>query len=137
MTEDSSSVSQALHDHDRRLSAIDRELASLTTSVRELAEVSKAQSESSGKIERQLTDLAATIRTTPKTDMGRLISLAASAGAVVAMLVAGITYIVTGSQQPLIGRIQADQQLLQYRLEQLEKVRPAPSLYRSGYHAAI
>lgn len=137
MTGDIATVSRVVHDHDLRLSAIDRELASLATSVRELAEVSKAQSESAGKVERQLAEIATTIRTTPKTDMGRLISLAASAGAVVAMLVAGITYIVTGSQQPLIGRIQADQQLLQYRLEQLEKVRPAPSLYRSGYHAAI
>jgi anti-sigma-K factor RskA len=131
MADESTNVSRALHDHDRRLSAIDRELASLTTSVRELAEVSKAQSESSGKIERQLTDLAATIRTTPKTDMGRLISLAASAGAVVAMLVAGITYIVTGSQQPLIGRIQADQQLLTYRLEQVERRLSAPGMSRS------
>lgn len=127
----------SLHDFESRLAATDREVASLTAGVRELAQVVKAQQAVTNDISTRLTEIATSIKTQPRTDMGRLISLAASAGAVVAMLVAGITYIVTGSQQPLIGRIQADQQLLQYRLEQLEKIRPAPSLYRSGYHAAI
>lgn len=130
-------ILRTLGDLDRRVTKSDNDIARLAGTVQEVAEAVRAQQIASTRVEKQLTEISASLKATPKADMGRFLSLAAAAGAVVAMLVGGITYVVNGSQQPLIGDMRARQQLLEYRLEQLERFRAPSAFSRSGYYAAF
>lgn len=99
--------------------------AGLHRDVTALAETVRGQQAAISQITSSLSDIAATIRTTRTPELGKVITFALSVGALVSMLVAGITYIVAGSQLPHLDAIRSDVRLQGYRLDQLEKQKPA------------
>lgn len=115
-----SGMSATLTEHATAIARLEGDLETIGRSVADVQESQKRVWLEISKVSTTLTELNANVRAAPKQDFGRLVGVGVSAGGLIAMLVAGITYIVTGSQTPVIKDMQSEITLLKYRIEQLE-----------------
>ena len=113
---------ESLHDVVRELASnyatMHRDVAGVIATVRE-------QQATLNQVTAAVSDLTAALKNSKAPNLRDVITFALSVGALVSMLVAGITYIVAGSQLPHLDAIKSDVRLLSYRIEQLEKAKPA------------
>jgi len=123
-------------DHNTKLTTLEGELRSLANTVAGLASNAEKQWSALGKIGDQLHEVATAVKAAPRFDVNRLIVGAVAVGSLVAMLVGGITYIVSGSQQPQLDRVRSDMRLLEFRLDMIEKRGASPSSFNGGFHAS-
>jgi uncharacterized coiled-coil protein SlyX len=112
-------------DYGARISALDADLRNLSTAVQGLATNAEKQWSALSKMGEQLHEIGAAVKSAPKLDVTKLMAGALAVGSLIAMLVGGITYIVSGSQQPQLDRMRSDLRLLEFRLTIMERGAPA------------
>lgn len=117
----------------RKIDKLTTDVEHLTGAVTSLTETQKANADQFAEIGKSLASLSTSLKASKGPGLTEILTTAALIGTVVGFLVGGISYIVGNNQTPIINELRNSNNLLQYRIEQLEKAAPRVSFNRSRF----
>lgn len=104
-----------------RLSALEKDVHGLATDLSRVVSAVEKQWAAISDIKTAVTELIASAKTQPRFELTRTLGAVATVGAVTGMLIAGITYVVNGSQAPQLSEMRCEARLQDYRLQQMQQ----------------